>query len=247
MFLRFIVPILLALLAPAANAFTPAEQYQYDQIISGSPSSLRNAAKSIYNAGGGSPQLLDALAEKLLQNLGQKGNTYIDALAWSCKALASSGNSRYAETLAAAANSAVAHGKLKKHCDKASASLGPAQGPQYKKGSASLTAAPAAATAGAPPAQPAPAQPAGDAQPITAVAIGMSSQEAYAIAGHPTSTSSHRTGKNWIPFNYKGSDTRRTIAHYKGQGRIVMSNSSRYSSEMRVLEILVDPAESGYP
>lgn len=71
-------------------------------------------------------------------------------------------------------------------------------------------------------------------------------QQVYSIIGPPTSTNSHITGKAFIPFNFRGKDSYRSIAHYKGQGRIVFSNSSAYSSDQRVLEVQVDPNESGF-
>jgi len=37
------------------------------------------------------------------------------------------------------------------------------------------------------------------------------------------------------------------FALYKGKGRIVFSNSSRYAPVWRVIEIIRDPSESGYP
>ena len=83
--------------------------------------------------------------------------------------------------------------------------------------------------------------------PITEVKAGMSMEQAYAVAGHPTSTTTYETGKRWVPFNFKGGDIARTAALYKGQGRIVFSNNSAYSSGMSVLEVIVDPNEKGYP
>ncbi|MGJ8667975.1 MAG: hypothetical protein ACSHXK_00690 [Oceanococcus sp.] len=233
--------VLLALsFAPASHALSPAEQYQAEQIVNGGPSSLRNVAKSIYN-GGGSQELLDMLAEKLLQNLGQGGNTYSDALAWSCKALGNSGVNRYAETLQIAAASKQSHKKMRKHCDKSSDMLGKPSGPQYKQGMAKLDAQSSSSSSAAAP------RPAAATGSIKDVKVGMSQAEALSIAGTATSNNSHITGKSFIPFNFKGGDTHRFIGHYKGQGRIVYSNDNRYSNQMRVLEVQLDPAESGFP
>src|SRR3546814_16993855 len=74
----------------------------------------------------------------------------------------------------------------------------------------------------------------------------MSMQQVYSIIGPPTSTNSHITGKAFIPFNFRGKDSYRSIAHYKGQGRIVFSNSSAYSSDQRALEVHMDPNASGF-
>lgn len=232
--------------SPLSHALNQAEQYQAEQIISGGPSSLRNAAKAIYN-GGGSQQLMDLLAEKLLQDLNQQGKLYADALAWSCKALGNSGVNRYAQTLQIAADNKGSNKKMRKHCRKSAKMLGKPSGPQYKQGmtplkvrGASAQSAPAAASRSAPP----PRQGSGS---IKDVKVGMSQSEAIAIAGPATSSNSHITGKNFIPFNFKGGDTHRFIGYYKGQGRIVYSNDNRYTNTMRVLEVQVDPAETGYP
>ncbi|MGB1558280.1 MAG: hypothetical protein ACPHCJ_10895 [Oceanococcaceae bacterium] len=241
---RTTLAVVACALPAAAVALSPAEQYQRDQILQGGPSSLRSAAKSI-TSGGASQELLDILAETLLQNLNQEGKAYVDALAWSCKALGASGNKRYAGVLEAAVQEGGK--KLDKHCGRAAADLGPAEGAQYKKGMVNLSQL-KGQSASSSPAAPAPkASSASRTGKISDVKEGMSYDEALAIAGAPTSTSSHITGKSFIPFNFKGADTRRTNAHYKGQGRIVFSNPNQYTSDMRVLEVQVDPNESGYP
>ena len=75
---------------------------------------------------------------------------------------------------------------------------------------------------------------------------GMSLQEVYALVGEPTGTTSYQTGKAWIPFNFGAKDLARTVILYKGQGRVVLSHDG-YSSTSNVLEVILDPAESGYP
>jgi hypothetical protein len=74
----------------------------------------------------------------------------------------------------------------------------------------------------------------------------MSMDEVFAFIGQPTATTSRITGKAWAPF-YHGGDTARMFALYKGKGRIVFSNSSRYAPVWRVIDIVNDPSESGYP
>ncbi|MFT4518241.1 MAG: hypothetical protein ACI9JM_000622 [Halioglobus sp.] len=81
---------------------------------------------------------------------------------------------------------------------------------------------------------------------LDVIVVGMSMQEVYALVGQPTATTTHQTGKAWIPFNYGAKDLARTILLYKGQGRVICSHDG-YSSTTKVLEVIVDPGETGYP
>lgn len=237
---------------PAAAALSAGDQYNLDQLLQGGPVSLRSAAQNIASSGA-APEVLDVLAEVVLQNAADGSNTGVDAVAWGCKALAARGGQRYFNVVKAVADNGQAHRKARKHCDKAAGQIGGADANPYVPGSVSLEkmrarsgSAPASSAASAPAAATQPAA-SGQYRPISEVKVGMSMQEAYAIAGPPTSTSGHQTGKAWVPFNFKGGDVYRTIGHYKGQGRIVFSNTSAYSSGQRVHEVQVNPNESGYP
>lgn len=55
--------------------------------------------------------------------------------------------------------------------------------------------------------------------------IGMGFNEAISIAGKPTDTSSHITGKAWIPF-YFGSGRYETVFYYKGVGRLTFAGGA---------------------
>ncbi len=55
--------------------------------------------------------------------------------------------------------------------------------------------------------------------------IGMGLNEVISIAGRPTDTSSHITGKAWIPF-YFGSGRYETIFYYKGVGRLTFAGGA---------------------
>jgi hypothetical protein len=232
--------------ASAQAALSAGDQYNLDQIRSGSPNGLRAAAQNIAASGSAPQEVTDVLAEAMLQNASHPGDAFVDAVAWSCKGLASAGGRRYYTAIKQVADSG--NRKLEKHCKKAADGLGSANGPQYVQGGASLaagavsnSAAPqVAAAVSAPPAA------SGSFKPITEVKVGMSLQEAYAISGPPQSSNSHITGKAFIPFNFKGADSQRMIGHYKGQGRVVFSNTSAYTSGQRVLEVQIDPNETGY-
>jgi outer membrane protein assembly factor BamE (lipoprotein component of BamABCDE complex) len=62
--------------------------------------------------------------------------------------------------------------------------------------------------------------------PLRQVTLGMSEQEVVAILGPQTSTSSHMTGKQYIPFNYRQRDTMRIVYHWQGIGRVEFSQGS---------------------
>ena len=231
----------------ALAALSAGDQYNLDQITQGGPQSLRSAAENIYTTGA-APEVLDALAEALLQNADQGGNVYIDALSWSCKALGNSGKKRYYTAVKQVAEGG--NRKLSKHCGKAASELGGADGEQYTRGMASLHGKPesrSAAKGRERPSETSATQGSGAYKPISEITVGMSMQQAAAIAGPPNSVNAYITGKAFIPFNFKGGDTHREVGHYKGQGRIIYSNSSAYSSDQRVLEVQLDPNESGYP
>jgi hypothetical protein len=222
-------------------------------LANGGPSSIRSAAESIYNTANTDQDVLDAAAETLAQNYRKNpsSETYADAMAWLCRALGNSGNARYKAVVEDVANNAESR-KLKKHCDRAAGDLPKAAGAtpyvagsfdlsKYKDGAAGATPVATAAAA------PAGAAPAAAGKGFSIVKEGMSKEEVEALIGVPTAVTSHITGKAFRPFNFKGSDTHRTIALYKGVGRIIYSNSSAYTSTYRVVEIVNDSSESGYP
>jgi hypothetical protein len=219
-------------------------------MANGGPSSMRSAAESIYNTGNTDQDVLDAAAETLLTNYRKNptSETYADSMAWLCRALGNSNNARYQPVVEEVANNAESR-KLKKHCDRAAGDLPKSGGTGYVAGSFDLSkfkegsaAAPAATNAAA-----AGAAPAAAGKGFSVVKEGMSKEEVESLIGTPTAVTSHITGKAFRPFNFKGNDTHRTIALYKGVGRIIYSNSSAYSSTYRVLEVLEDSSESGYP
>lgn len=81
--------------------------------------------------------------------------------------------------------------------------------------------------------------------PLAQIKVGMESTEVTALIGPPTNTSAYVTGKAFIPFYY-GGDTHRIMYHYKGQGRVILSPDSRFTSGESVIEIEYDPTEVGY-
>jgi hypothetical protein len=250
-FLRpMLVVGLLAIVATANAATSPAARSNINLMVHGGAESLQEAARNIYNGDGAEQEASDVLAEELLENIDKPGNSYVQALSWACKGLANTGSKRYYTAVKQAAESG--NKKIRKYCDKAADDLGSADGPQYTKGMVSLSKlqekGPAAADS------PAAERPAvskhaasGHYQPISAATVGMSLQEAEDLIGPPTSTTEHITGKAFIPFNFKGGDTYRIIYLYKGQGRVIFSSTSRYARTLRVHEVQENPDEGGYP
>jgi hypothetical protein len=75
--------------------------------------------------------------------------------------------------------------------------------------------------------------------------FGMTEGEVGAILGPPTSTDSHITGKQFIPFNFAAKDTLRTVYHYKGVGRVEFSSGS-WGQRNGVVTMQADPSEPGH-
>jgi hypothetical protein len=234
--------------APSALALDEVGQRYVKLMANGGPTSIRSAAESIFNTGNTDQEVLDAAAETLAINYKKNpaSETHADAAAWLCKALGNSGNGRYKALLTEVTDQAQGK-KLRKHCNKAADNLPKGVAP-YVVGSFNLAAykegaEPAAKQAGAKPG----AAPATATKGFSIVKEGMSKEEVESLIGVPTAMSSHITGKQFKPFNFKGKDTHRVVALYKGVGRIVYSNSGAYSSTYTVLEIVSDSSETGYP
>jgi hypothetical protein len=231
--------------AQGAEALDPANAHYVELLSNGGPSSIRQAAQSMHRSGVSDERVLDVAAEVLLRDYKTAtSGTEIDALAWITNALSNAKTDRYNAVLLEVKENA-AHKKLSKYADKNFNKRLPA-GEAYVAGSVDLAKV-AAATAAASPAPAVSVAPAGSYHPISVIKAGMSRQEVMALAGPPTATRNYQTGKAFIPFNYRGGDLVREEALYKGQGRIVMSNTNRYSNDWEVLEVILDTNESGYP
>ena len=77
---------------------------------------------------------------------------------------------------------------------------------------------------------------------LAKIEIGMTEDQVIAKLGAPTNRRGYPTGKNWIPF-YFGGDTHRMDYIYKGVGRVIFGNASRFSRVMNVVELLHNPQE----
>lgn len=247
---RFLMAVLLGFAFTSANAADVVEQRYIDQLSKGGIISIKQAAQSIYNTGKTSQEVIDVAAEVLLTRYPTAANSDIDTLSWLCKAIGRSGNSRYYSALREVYKSR-AHRKLRKYAKVAIKQVGKSTENQYQKGMVSLAALRAdkpQAIAKAAPKPAVTAQPQGQAsnQSLEVVVVGMSMQEVYDLVGVPTATTTQQTGKAYNPFHFSKKDIVRTIALYKGKGRIIFSHDG-YSSVSRVLEVMLDPQETGYP
>ena len=248
-FFIFIVAMLMPTIP--AMAVSPAGERYINQIVGGGNSSLRRASQSIYHNGMTERVVLDVLSEKLLQTYNDTSKTGVDALAWACKALGQSGDIRYRNVLATV-NKKAKHSKVRKYAKQSLNKMpaGKVKKP-YKKGSVNLKAMQKKLAKGQSPV-PASKKSKGkrksgkNKNSLSVIKKGMSLDEVISIIGEPTSTTGHITGKSFNPFYY-GSDHARLIHLYKGKGRVLYRQSSRYSRRAwRVLEVQNDPGEPGY-
>lgn len=248
---KLLVALTMGLLVSLAHATDdPVYQKYIHDMVKGGNSGIKQTAESIYNSGVKDREVLDVAMEVLLQNYRGAPNSEIDTLAWVAKAIGQSGDNRYSSALKVVVEGET-HKKLVKYAKHAWKDVGTKPSvEQYVKGSVNLAAMQGSAKqqAAAKP-RPKPQSTASGAKPtgsLQDVHEGMGMQEVYALIGFPTNTTTHQTGKAWIPFNFGGKDLARTIALYKGQGRVVFSHSA-YQSDSKVLEVIVDPEETGVP
>ncbi len=78
---------------------------------------------------------------------------------------------------------------------------------------------------------------------LAKVDIGMNEIQVRGVLGEPSNVRSYPTAKNWIPF-YFGGDTVRQEWIYSRVGRVVFSNSSRFSRTFTVSDRIHNPDES---
>lgn len=238
--------IALMSLSMNALAMTDMERQYVERMVTGGPMSVRESADYMYHAGTTDQEVLDVAAEVLAQ--GYRKAEASDAMAWVCKVLGNSGSGRYKQLLDQVAKEGDR--RLQRHCTKAADGLS-ASGSSYQAGSVDLAKyrAGAGGSSTATTAKPAAtSQPAaGGAISFEQIKVGMSMEQVASIIGQPTAMTSHITGKAFNPFNVTGRDSSRQVALYKGVGRIEYSNSSAYTSVYRVINIIANPNESGYP
>lgn len=117
----------------ALAALNSTEQTYADMLLSGDNRQLLNAAKGISQQGLSNTELIDIMAEILLNNYQDAYNSEIDMLAWLARAIGASENGRYHSVLSEVLTSSD-HKKLRRHADTALDDLGKAEGEQYVAG-----------------------------------------------------------------------------------------------------------------
>ena len=231
----------------AFAALDEAEKMYVDRMLKGSWVSLRDVAQSLYNTGNTNTEVLDVTAETLLERYQRAGEDRdaVDAVAWMCRALGASGNSRYRPVLDRIENDKSVHRKARGHCEKAAKGLPKNVSNPYVAGTVNLEQL---RNPPPPPPPPAPAA-APEARKVdfSLIKEGMSQQEVDALIGPPTAQTQRLTGKQWQPFNFGARDLQRLYYLYKGVGRIEFSMKSGYEGVFRVIKVSPDPAETGYP
>lgn len=220
-------------------------QRTVEMLVRGGPESQREAAQNIYNGIDRNPDVLDVVAELLLQTYQRPGFIEVDATSWMCKALGASGDVRYKGVLQQIADKASER-KVRKYAEQSLGMLPQGNAAPYIAGTVDLAKLRAGALQNQEATKAVPPSGADGSAVFDRITIGMSMDEVFAFIGQPTATTSRITGKAWAPF-YHGGDTARMFALYKGKGRIVFSNPSRYAPVWRVIDIVTDPSESGYP
>ncbi len=197
--MKYLAAIFLSMLLSYSVVFatSPAGEQYIDMLLSGGPTSIREASKGIYHTRETDTYVLDVLAEVLLEKPpGGRGNTMIDALSWGCKALGQTGNSRYRTTLQQV-SATTSSRKLKKYAIQALNSLGGGDEEQYVAGGVNLEEAKETFAASTELKREEVIENANSSgmQPITVVKVGMSMQEVVDLIGPPNATTQYQTGK----------------------------------------------------
>jgi hypothetical protein len=248
----------LALCATNALALDAAGERYTKMLASGGPGTIGAAAEDIYNSGAKDREVLDVAAQVLedihLRNI--DAFEWADATAWLCKALGNSGDGRYRPLLDRITASGISR-RAKGHCEKSAKQLpsgttdpfqaGSVNVENYKDGGPAYAAGAKKAAATPAPKAVAAAAPAGKPVDFGIIKEGMSSQEVIDLIGVPTAQTNHMTGKQFIPFNFGARDLQRMNFLYKGVGHIEFSLKSAYNGVFRVIKVIPDPGESGYP
>ena len=139
---QLFVSAFLGLFASSAcfAALSPSDQSYVDRLIKGGPSSLREAAETMYNSSANNPELLDIAAEVLLEKYPLAGDSRdaVDASAWLCRAIGNSGNNRYKVVLDKVADDKSVHRRLRGYCEKAAKQLAKGATNSYVAGTVNL-------------------------------------------------------------------------------------------------------------
>jgi hypothetical protein len=111
-----------------------------EQLIKGGTGTIRQTAENMVNTGYRNPEVLDVLAEVLIEKYPLSGADFssVDSVAWMCRALGASGNNRYRPLLEHISDDKSVHRKLRAHCEKASKQLPKGAENSYVAGTVNL-------------------------------------------------------------------------------------------------------------
>ncbi|MEM8547185.1 MAG: hypothetical protein AAGF46_03375 [Pseudomonadota bacterium] len=129
------------LLAPLSHADFEGDQKRWvDSLVSEDVSQIRAAAQDIHRARDFDEDLLDVVAEVILETYDEPPTGFIhaDALSWSMNVLGASKNWRYYEVLDKV-ETGGGHKKLRKFAKKNRKALKKSDAAQYKPGTVSLS------------------------------------------------------------------------------------------------------------
>jgi hypothetical protein len=126
--------------APTYSEMNDLDKQYVEQIIKGGSGTLRQVSENMANTAYANAEVLDVLAEVLLEKYPQTGADFgsVDSVAWMCRALGSSGNNRYRPILEHIADDKAMHRKLRGHCQKAAKQLPKGSENSYVAGTVNL-------------------------------------------------------------------------------------------------------------
>jgi len=112
--------------APSFSEMNELDKQYVEQIIKGGSGTLRQVSENMVNTGYANTEVLDVLAETLLEKYPLTGADFgsVDSVAWMCRALGASRNNRYRPLLEHISDDKTVHRKLRGHCDDAAIDAG---------------------------------------------------------------------------------------------------------------------------
>ena len=121
-------------------ALSGSEKGYVEQLVHGDWVAIRSAAQSLY--GNTNTEVLDVAAEVLLERYpyAAESRGAVDAMAWVCRALGASNNSRYRPILEQVEKDKSVHRKLREHCEQGAESLPRKVSNAYVAGTVNLAA-----------------------------------------------------------------------------------------------------------
>jgi hypothetical protein len=126
--------------APSHAEMNDLDKQYVEQILKGGSGTLRQVSENMVNTGYANTEVLDVLAETLLEKYPLTGADFgsVDSVAWMCRALGASRNNRYRPLLEHVSDDKTVHRKLRGHCEKASKQLPKGSENSYIAGTVNL-------------------------------------------------------------------------------------------------------------